>query len=161
MTQPKTPAGDEGGSPSERTTQRGSDAAALPRRIGSYRIVRCLGEGGMGIVYEAEQDTPRRPVALKVIRGGGYVDEHHVRLFQREAQALARLRHPGIAAIYESGRTEDGQHFFAMDLVRGETLTRHLERRSGEGSLSPAEVGYRLALFGRICDAVFYAHQRG
>ncbi len=146
---------------SDETTQLGAVPGSIPDRIGQYRIVRCLGEGGMGIVYEAEQETPRRPVALKVIRGGRYVDEHHIRLFQREAQALARLRHPGIAAIYESGRTEDGQHFFGMELVRGETLTRHLQGRAGSNVLSPAEVRYRLVLFGRICDAVFYAHQRG
>jgi eukaryotic-like serine/threonine-protein kinase len=75
----------------------------------------------MGVVYEAEQQHPKRLVALKVIRGGRFVHDEHVKLFQREAQALARLRHPGIAAIYEAGRTEDGQHFFAMELVRGNT----------------------------------------
>ena len=71
--------------------------------IGDYRILRKLGEGGMGIVYEAEQQHPRRPVALKVIRGGRLVGEYQVKLFQREVQALARLKHPGIAAIYEAG----------------------------------------------------------
>ncbi|MGH9394933.1 MAG: protein kinase domain-containing protein, partial [Terriglobales bacterium] len=87
-------------------------------KVGSYTIVGRLGEGGMGVVYEALQENPRRPVALKIIRGGGFVDEHAVRMFQREAQVLGRLRHPGIAAIYESGQTPDGQHYFAMELVR-------------------------------------------
>src|SRR5512142_2528515 len=87
---------------------RMADSPAHPDTIGNYRILRTIGEGGMGVVYEAEQQHPRRLVALKVIRGGRYVDEHQVKLFEREAQALARLKHPSIAAIYESGRTPDG-----------------------------------------------------
>ena len=75
----------------------------LPERIGPYRVIALLGEGGMGTVYEAEQEHPRRRVALKVVRGGQFVDAHHVRLFQREVQTLARLLHPNIAAIYEAG----------------------------------------------------------
>ncbi len=129
-------------------------AAAHPQAIGQYRIVSVLGEGGMGRVYEAEQQHPRRPVALKVVRGGQFVDEHHIRLFQREAQTLARLRHPGIAAIYESGHTGDGQHFFAMELVRGVPLNRYVNSHK----LSQSR---RLELFRRICDAINYAHQRG
>lgn len=77
----------------------------LPKQIGPYSIRRCLGEGGMGIVFEAEQQNPRRLVAIKVVRGGRFVDEYRVRLFQREAQTLARLRHPAIGAIYEAGST--------------------------------------------------------
>jgi serine/threonine protein kinase len=72
----------------------------------------------MGIVYEAEQEYPRRRVALKVIRGG-LDDERRLRLFEREMQALARLRHPSIAAIYQAGQTDDGQPFFAMELAHG------------------------------------------
>src|SRR5262245_16828153 len=137
-------------------------AARHPGTIGEYRILRRIGEGGMGVVYEAEQQSPNGAVALKVIRAGAYVDEHAVRLFRREAQALARLKHPGIAAIYESGRTDDGQHFFAMELVRGETLTAHLKKQSTAGKpLSPEEVRERLYLFRKVCDAVGYAHQRG
>jgi serine/threonine protein kinase len=98
----------------------------VPRSIGGYRIFDRLGEGGMGIVYEAEQETPRRRVALKVIRGGTFVDEMRVRMFQREAETLARLRHPNIGAIYEAGRTEAGEHFFAMELVRGQDLSDYL-----------------------------------
>jgi serine/threonine protein kinase len=91
-------------------------SSRLPVSIGSYRILGKLGEGGMGIVYEAEQDHPKRRVALKIIRGGQVVDEERLRMFQREANTLARLKHPNIGAIYESGRTKDGQHFFAMEL---------------------------------------------
>ncbi len=130
-------------------------------RIAGFRILRKLGEGGMGVVYEAEQQNPRRSVALKIVRGGPFVDEHRVRLFHREVQTLARLKHPGIAAIYEAGQTEDGQHFFAMELVQGEPLDQSLRSRPGPVALDPAEIRVRLSLFLRICEAIAYAHQRG
>ena len=143
----------------------GSTAGSSPNRgemIGDYRIVRKLGEGGMGIVFEAEQQHPHRPVALKVIRGGRYVSEQEVKLFRREAQALARLKHPAIAAIYENGRTSDGQHFFAMELVRGEPLSKLVAAAKGT-DIAPElrSMEGRLQLFMRICAAVNYAHQRG
>ncbi len=136
----------------------GADASPLPAAIGDYTIVGRLGEGGMGAVYEAEQRNPRRRVALKVIRGGP-VDELRVRMFEREVESLARLRHPGIAAILEAGRTQDGQHFFAMELVAGPTLDDFLRQRGGV--LDRQELAFRLRLFRRLCDAVHYAHQRG
>ena len=126
----------------------------LPERVGPYRVKRFLGEGGMGIVYEAEQHHPRRAVAVKVIRGGAHLDEYRVRLFQREAQTLGRLKHPAIAAIYEAGVTREGRHYFAMELVHGVPLTRYL-RENG------VPLRDRLSLFCRICDAINYAHQRG
>ena len=125
-----------------------------------FRIMRKLGEGGMGVVYEAEQLHPRRPVALKVIRGGAFVDGHAIKLFQREAQALARLKHPGIAAIYDAGQTEYGEHFIAMELVRGVPVLQYVH--TGERDRPPqAEGERRLRLFCKICEAVNYAHQRG
>ncbi|MDD5563956.1 MAG: serine/threonine-protein kinase [Thermoanaerobaculaceae bacterium] len=132
-----------------------------PATIGGYTLVRKLGEGGMGVVYEALQGNPRREVALKIIRGGAYVDEAVVRLFQREVQALARLKHPGIAAIYEAGRTDDGQHFFAMELVGGRTLDEFLGGEEPAAAGDHRGVRSRLELFLQICDAVAYAHQRG
>ncbi len=126
----------------------------LPERIGSYTITRRLGAGGMGIVYEAQQENPSRAVAVKVIRGGKYVDDDDLRLFQREATALARLRHAYIGGIYEAGRTEDGQHYFAMELVRGQRLMEYV--RGGNVSIDD-----RLRLFQRICEAIDYAHRRG
>jgi serine/threonine protein kinase len=129
-------------------------------RIGNYIIVGRLGEGGMGVVYEALQENPRRRVALKIIRGIGFVDEHAVRMFQREAQVLGRLKHAGIASIYESGRTGDGQHFLAMELVQGARLDQYLELVAPLASGRVA-VRRRLELFLQICDAVSYAHQRG
>jgi len=134
-------------------------ATPVPREIGGYEVLGLLGEGGMGIVYEAEQRSPRRRVALKVIRGGQYVDDTRVKMFQREAETLARLRHPNIGAIYESGRTEDGQHFFAMELVQGKTLDAYLATRPAR--ITSDELELRLRLFRTICDAVHYAHQRG
>ncbi len=126
----------------------------LPERIGSYTIRRRLGLGGMGIVYEGEQASPKRLVAVKVVRGGPYVDEYRLRLFEREAQTLGRLRHPAIAAIFEAGRTNEGQPFFAMELVPGLPLTEFV--RAHKFNLNE-----RLALFRRVCDAIHYAHQRG
>lgn len=134
------------------------DPTPLPASIGAYRILGLLGEGGMGIVYEAEQASPRRIVALKVVRGGQLVDEQRVRMFQRESEALARLKHPNIGAVYESGRTDDGHHFFAMELVRGKLLHEFLDR---SGVRNQADLTRRLTLFRTVCDAVQYAHQRG
>src|SRR5262249_51981295 len=88
----------------------------LPPRIGHYRILRLLGEGGMGTVYEAEQDNPRRTVALKVIQPG-LISPALLRRFGQEAQILGRLPHPGIAQIYEAGVAEDGKPFFALEFI--------------------------------------------
>lgn len=126
----------------------------LPEQIGPYLIRRRLGEGGMGIVYEAEHPQTKRSVAIKVVRGGPHVDEYRVRLFQREAQTLARLRHPAIAAVYDAGRTSDGQHFFAMEHVHGRPLMEYVK----SNDVARPE---RLRLFRRICDAIHYAHLRG
>ena len=110
-------------------------------------------------MYEAEQEHPRRRVALKVIRGG-LADERRLRLFEREMQALARLRHPGIAAIYEAGQTDDGEPFFAMELAHGATLGEAM-RGSGPAAAVLAALPSRLHLFVKVCEAVNYAHQRG
>ncbi len=95
-----------------------------PTHIGRYSIVGILGEGGMGTVYEAVQDQPRRTVALKIIRPD-YVTPELRRRFERESEVLGRLQHPGIAQVYEAG-TEEGpdgaQSYFAMELVRGASL---------------------------------------
>jgi predicted Ser/Thr protein kinase len=133
----------------------------LPAQIGGYRILGKLGEGGMGIVYEAEQQSPHRRVALKVVRGGQFVDEVYLRMFRRETETLARLAHPNIAAIYEAGRTEDGQHFFTMELVAGQNLGAHVRDKLGGERVTPEQIRSRLELFNTICGAVNYAHQRG
>jgi tetratricopeptide (TPR) repeat protein len=127
-----------------------------PAAIGRYRIVRPIGEGGMGAVYEAEQEQPRRSVALKVLKPGLATPEL-LRRFGLESQALGRLQHPGIAQIYEAGTADSGfgpQPYFAMEFIRGESLLQFAEARS----LNTHE---RLELMAKICDAVHHAHQRG
>ncbi len=134
-------------------------SAAPPDFIGPYRIIRKIGQGGMGVVYEAEQPETQRRVALKVIIGGRHVSDLQIKLFQREIISLARLNHPAIAAIYQAGRTEDGNHYFAMELVEGVTLLDDATVASGDRSA--AAMGRKLELFMKICDGVNYAHQRG
>jgi WD40 repeat protein/predicted Ser/Thr protein kinase len=128
-------------------------APTLPEHITRYRLVRLLGEGGMGAVYEAEQDNPRRSVALKVIRPG-LVTPALLQRFAQEAQILGRLHHPGIAQIYEAGVAQDGQPFFAMELIRGLPLDEYVRLRS-------LAVPDRLELMARVCDAVQHAHEQG
>jgi serine/threonine protein kinase len=130
--------------------------SALPANIGSYRILRLLGEGGMGVVYEAEQEHPRRTVALKVIKSG-LTDPRLIRRFEHELLALGRLQHPGIAQIYEAGTAETGfgpQPYFAMEFIRGWPLLEYADAHQ-------LGTRQRLDLIARICDAVHHAHQRG
>jgi WD40 repeat protein/predicted Ser/Thr protein kinase len=127
--------------------------SSFPRHIRGYRIVGLLGEGGMGSVYEAEQENPRRPVALKVIRPN-LVSPPLLKRFGQEAQILGRLHHAGIAAIYEAGLAEDGRPFFAMEFIRGLPLTEYVRSR---GLTTRA----RLELLARVCDAVQHAHEQG
>jgi eukaryotic-like serine/threonine-protein kinase len=129
-------------------------AQTLPDRIGPYTIRAELGRGAMGIVYEAEQDEPRRVVALKVLRGGTVADAHDQALFRREIRALARLGHPGIATLYASGQTPDGLSYFAMERVAGVPLDNWLRHNR-------IDVKARLRLFLEIAKAVAYAHERG
>ena len=135
------------------------ELAGMPAEVDGYRLLGVLGQGGMGVVYLAEQQEPRRRVALKVIRGSAHIDSLHVRLFRREAETLGRLRHPNIGAIYGAGRLPDGRPYFAMELVEGAALDAHLASRPSPANR--AELLYRLALAGRIAEAVHYAHQRG
>ncbi|MCC6652301.1 MAG: serine/threonine protein kinase [Candidatus Eisenbacteria bacterium] len=135
------------------------DLAGMPAEVDGYRLLGVLGQGGMGVVYLAEQKEPRRRVALKVIRGSAHTDSLHVRLFRREAETLGRLRHPNIGAIYGAGRLPDGRPYFAMELVEGPTLDAYLASRPSPANR--AELLHRLALAGRIAEAVHYAHQRG
>jgi eukaryotic-like serine/threonine-protein kinase len=128
----------------------------LPAAIGRYKIVGLLGEGGMGSVYEAEQEEPRRRVALKVIRAG-LVTPERLRRFRHESHALGRLQHPGIAQIYEASTAETPsgpQPYFAMELIHGLPLDKHVEANR-------LSLRQRLALMAKVCEAVEHAHQRG
>lgn len=129
---------------------------AAPDRIGEYRILRRIGEGGMGRVYEAEQDAPRRRVALKVLRDR-VASPERLRRFEQEAHLLGRLNHPGIAHIYATGaQVSAGTRipFIAMELVEGSTLDVFADSRA-------LDVRARLDLFAQVCDAVQHAHQNG
>ncbi|HRX84106.1 MAG TPA: protein kinase [Phycisphaerae bacterium] len=125
--------------------------------FGAYRIRRRIAAGGMGIVYEAEQENPRRIVALKVMRREL---AHHsaVRRFQFEVQTLARLRHAGIAQVYNAGVHEDAGAaipYFAMEFIQdAAAITTYAESRQ-------LPVRERLTLFADVCDAVHYGHQQG
>lgn len=129
---------------------------SLPDRIGAYRVLRLLGAGGMGQVYLAEQETPRRTVALKVIRPGPGSDEL-LRRFQHEVSVLGMLRHHGIAQIYDAGVAEAQgrtQPYFAMEYVKGRPIGEH-------AAAMRLDLRARLELFARVCDAVQHAHLKG
>jgi tetratricopeptide (TPR) repeat protein/predicted Ser/Thr protein kinase len=129
---------------------------ADPTTIGRYRILGRLGGGGMGVVYEAEQDQPRRRVALKVLRRA-LLDARALQRFEDEAEVLGWLTHPNIARIYEAGSAlleGEIQPFFAMELVRGAPLDEHAER----AKLALRE---RVELVASLCDAIEHAHRRG
>ncbi|MEM7248129.1 MAG: protein kinase [Acidobacteriota bacterium] len=133
------------------------EAAEPAVRIEGYRVVRLLGAGGMGRVWLAEQESPKRLVALKTLRAE-LDNPSLVRRFEREAEALARLQHPAIAQVHEAGvhRLDDGrlQPYFAMEHIEGLPLLEHAEQ-AGLG------VEERLELLARISDGVQHAHARG
>ncbi len=134
-------------------------AEACPAFVGTYRVTRRLGQGGSGVVYEAEQQSPRRPVAVKVLRGGSGSGGRANRLAD-EADLLGRLRHPGIAQVYEAGVDAEGRPYLAMELVGPRTLTGYA-RTGGTGRGRPLPVATRLDLLADVCDAVDHAHAFG
>src|SRR5262245_30597771 len=146
-------------------TPGGLDAPALaaveaeePRleRIGPFRILAVLGRGGMGVVYEAEQETPHRRVAVKVLRPGTLSRSLTAR-FRYEAELLGRLQHPGIAQVFAAGADESegfSRPWIAMELVRGVPLDEHAR-------VHALAIPERLELLARVADAVHHAHQRG
>ncbi len=122
--------------------------------IGPYKLLEKIGEGGMGVVYMAEQTVPvRRKVALKIIKPG--MDTRHViARFEAERQALALMEHPNIARVLDAGSTESGRPYFVMELVRGIPITDYCD---GER----LSIDERLDLFVVVCQAVQHAHQQG
>ena len=126
----------------------------VPETVGEYRVLGLLGEGGMGAVYRARQANPEREVALKVIRPG-HATASSLRRFEVEARLLGRLRHPGIAQVYEAGIARAGdrpQPYFAMELVLGEPVDAWAAR-------SPRPEVLRLLI--RLAEAIHHAHQKG
>ena len=125
-----------------------------PEQIGPYRILQTLGEGGMGIVYLAEQREPiRRRVALKVIKLGMDTKEVIAR-FESERQALALMNHPNIAKVLDAGSTESGRPYFVMDYVSGTPITEYCDDHR-------LDTKARLRLFLPVCKAIEHAHQKG
>ncbi len=125
-----------------------------PERVGPYHLLGVIGEGGMGVVYEAEQHEPvKRRVALKMMKVGMDTGEVLAR-FEAERQALAIMDHPGIAKVHDAGRTEQGRPFFVMELVEGERIDLYCDRNR-------LTARQRVELFIRVCEAVQHAHQKG
>ena len=123
-------------------------------RIGPYKLLQKIGEGGMGAVYMAEQEKPvRRRVALKIIKPGMDTDQVVAR-FEAERQALALMDHHNIAKVFDAGATDTGRPYFVMELVNGIPITDYCDR----ANLSPRE---RLELFIPVCQAIQHAHQKG
>jgi serine/threonine protein kinase len=123
-------------------------------RIGRFKLLQQIGEGGCGVVYMAEQEEPvRRRVALKVIKLGMYTRQVIAR-FEAERQALALMDHPNIAKVLDAGATDTGRPYFVMDLVKGVPITRYCD----ENMLTAEQ---RLRLFIQVCQAVQHAHQKG
>ena len=123
-------------------------------RIGRYKLLQQIGEGGCGVVYMAQQEEPvRRRVALKIIKPGMDTKSVIAR-FEAERQALALMDHPSIAKVFDAGATESGRPYFVMELIRGVKITEYCDQQSltTEG---------RLELFVQVCQAVQHAHQKG
>src|SRR3989454_1152060 len=123
-------------------------------RIGRYKLLQNIGEGGCGVVYMAEQEEPvRRRVALKIIKLG--MDTRSViARFEVERQALAMMDHPNIAKVFDGGATSTGRPYFVMELVRGVKITEYCD----QNNLSTQQ---RLELFIDVCNAIQHAHQKG
>ena len=123
-------------------------------RIGRYKLLEQIGEGGCGVVYMAQQEEPvRRRVALKVIKLGMDTKSVIAR-FEAERQALALMDHPHIAKVFDAGATDTGRPYFVMELVRGIKITDYCDQNN-----LPTEV--RLKLFTQICQAIQHAHLKG
>ena len=138
----------------EKSTIPLSDFERPPEHIGPYRILEQIGEGGMGVVYLAEQEHPvRRKVALKIIKLGMDTKEVIGR-FEAERQALAMMSHANIARVFDAGTTEQGRPYFVMEHVPGVPITDYCDRQR----LKNRE---RLELFIQVCQAVHHAHQKG
>ncbi len=123
-------------------------------KIGRYELLSLIGEGGMGLVYLAEQKEPiRRKVALKIIKPG--MDSRQIiARFEAERQALALLDHPNVAHVFDAGVTETGRPYFVMEYVEGTSITQYCDKKT-------LSIEQRLELFSQVCDGIHHAHQKG
>jgi serine/threonine protein kinase len=132
----------------------GAPPAPIPERIGPWRLREPIGEGGMGIVYRAEQDEPlKREVALKLVRSGLDAGLLAQRL-EAERATLARMEHPFIARVFAAGAEPSVGPYVVMELVRGEPITAFCDQHR-------LSVRRRVELFIRVCEAVHHAHRKG
>ena len=130
---------------------------AIPKEIGRYKVRRTIGSGGMGTVYEAIQENPRRKVAIKVMRSG-VTSRSAMRRFEYESQILGRLSHPCIAQVYEAGTFDDGTGgvpYFAMEYIIGAKTILEF------ANIKDLNVNEILVLFEKVCDAVHHGHLKG
>lgn len=148
------PLGNENAAGTTDSPAPGNDAEEMDTRVGRYRLLDKLGEGGCGIVYLAEQMEPvRRRVALKIIRLG-MDTENVIARFEMERQALAMMDHPNIARVYDAGATSSGRPFFVMQWVEGDRITDFCDKKR-------LDIRQRVELFTRVCLAIQHAHQKG
>ena len=154
-----SPNGGRSEPPADRPTETVAPNATsrTPKTIGQFHVKRVIASGGMGTVYEAVQEHPRRTVAVKVMKHG-IASPSALRRFEYESQILARLRHPCIAQVYHAGTHDDGTGavpFFAMEYIpNAKPITDYV----GEKKLGTRE---RLELFTHVCDDVHHGHQKG
>ena len=158
--EPTVPSGNNSGSSADAKTTAGQvyetvgPGQAAGDKIGPYRLVRIIGEGGMGEVWLAEQKEPiRRRVAVKIIKQG--MDTRQVvSRFESERQVLAVLDHPNIAKVLDAGSTKWGKPYFVMEYVEGETITEYCDKHQ-------LTTQQRLELFFKVCDGIQHAHRNG
>ena len=127
---------------------------SLGEQIGPYKLLQKIGEGGMGVVYMAEQSVPvRRKVALKIIKPGADSKQVLAR-FAAERQALSMMEHPNIAKVFDAGATESGRPYFVMELVKGRSITQYCQEQQ-------LPIREKLELLMTVCHAIQHAHQKG
>ena len=136
------------------TLEMAASVPSVGSQVGPYTLREQIGEGGMGVVFVAEQTEPvRRKVALKIVKPG-MATKDVVARFEAERQALAMMNHPNIARVFDGGATDAGQPFFVMELVQGPSITDYCNQQR----LTMHE---RLTIFRQVCQAVDHAHRRG
>lgn len=133
----------------------GEESAAAPERVGGYRIVERLDEGGFGVVFRAEPEAGGAPVAIKILHAALVASPNAVARFEREVQSIRRVRHPGVLTVLDAGELDDGRPYFVMELLSGVSLERRLATR---GRLPVSEA---LAILSPLCDALAAAHAMG
>ena len=141
-------------SPFSKLAEISENGSKPPEKIGNYKIVRELGRGGMGVVYEAVRDDGEfsQRAAIKIIKRGMDSDDI-LRRFRNERQILAELQHPNIARLFDGGVTEDGSPYYVMEYIEGEPLDVYCREKN-------CGIREKLDLFRQICAAVSYAHSQ-